>query len=436
MKKTLSPVNCFLAFAVLATAFSCKKELAVKSPSPTLVAPNDSNFVSLSDAQKAALQVPTSNLAGDAMKTKQVDGTMAASSRQILDYTIYPNAASPSLYIINYAGGGFVVIPADKRVNPILALLGKGHFSTANTLPTGLTNWLTTNHQNMQALRKNTVLARPKSVNFLWSQLAPPTTNTSGKVIDKALPSPPPCEPSTTTYQVGPYLQTTWAQGVPYNQNPGIPAGNYVYGAGRDPVGCVATAMGQLMYYWKYPSSYNWSIMPLISTSYTAAGETEISRLMYNIGQSVQMVYAPTGSAPNAFEQNYIAVGLESTFKYSSASFQNWSQTNSYMTVQSNLDSGEPVILTGATSTDGHAWVCDGYMEINSTWCATSTSPAGGEGTLLFDMNWGWNEAPVPGYVTYNNVDGWYDFDQWEVYNGNELEYFQYNLTMTYNIHP
>lgn len=434
MKKTLSLVNCFLAFAILTMVFSCKKDLN-KNPSPILTAPKDSNFVSLADATTAALQIPTSALAGNAMKTKQIDGTMAATSKQILDYTAYPNAVNTSLYIINYVGGGFVVIPADKRVEPILAISAKGHFSTANSLPTGLTNWLTTNHKNMQALRKNTVLARPKSINSSWAQLATPSTNTSGKVIDKAVPPVPTCEPSTTVYQVGPYLQTTWAQGVPYNQNPGIPLGNYYYGDYRDPVGCVATAMAQVMYYWKSPSSYNWAIMPLTSDSYTTAGETEISRLMYNIGLSVNMAYSPTGSAPVESAQNYIALGLAHSFNYTAPAFQNWNQTNSYMTVQSNLDSGEPVILTGATSTDGHAWVCDGYMQVTNIWCASDGDLGGGATTLLFDMNWGWNEAPVAG-VTINNVDGWYDFDLWEVYNGNVQEYYQYDLTMTYNIHP
>ena len=109
------------------------------------------------------------------------------------------------------------------------------------------------------------------------------------------------------------------------------------------------------------------------------------------------------------------------------------------MTVQSNINSHEPVILSGSPNSngsDGHEWVCDGYMENTVTWCNDDGSFGGGETFLLFDMNWGWNEATVPGTTPWPNVDGWYGFANWQVYNGNTLEYYHYYLDMTYNIHP
>jgi hypothetical protein len=45
-------------------------------------------------------------------------------------------------------------------------------------------------------------------------------------------------------------------------------------------------------------------------------------------------------------------------------------------------------------------------------------------------MNWGWAEAGA------SNPNGWFGYNDWQLYNGPTLEHFQYNLGMTYNIHP
>jgi hypothetical protein len=446
MKKTCSLAHCALALAILMMAFSCKKDaISKKLPSPktsAVSAQTDSNFVSLDMAVAAAKQAPNSHITSSILKGETVDATTGEQLKEVLDYTAYPNSTNPSLYIINYKGGGFVVIPADKRVEPVLAFSDKGYFPVSAQLPDGVSNWLNVGDKNMQLLRKNTTLHSPTMVKNLWTELKVPVLNNSGKTIDVAQPPPPPCEPTYSSQQVGPLLQTAWAQGIPYNQNANIPLGNYFYGSGRDPVGCVATAMAQVMYYWKYPASYNWSIMPLTSTAgtYTAAGETEISRLMYNVGSSVHMTYAPGGSSPASswadLVPNYTAVGLEGSFGYSSATGSSYNNSTSYFTVLSNLNSNYPVILAGATSTEGHEWVCDGYWDLTSTWCPSNGNPGGGESVLYFDMNWGWNEAQVPGYNPVPNVDGWFDFNYWSVLNINIQEVYSNQLYFTYNIHP
>jgi len=129
-------------------------------------------------------------------------------------------------------------------------------------------------------------------------------------------------------------------------------------------------------------------------------------------------------------------MGLHSYFGYSSATGSNYDNSTSYFTVMSNLNSNEPVILAGVSGSEGHEWVCDGYWQINSTWCPSNGNPGGGESVLYFDMNWGWNEATVPGYEPVPNVDGWFDFNYWSVMNINTQETFSNQLEFTYNIHP
>lgn len=430
MKKSPLVLRLLMAIAVLTLAFSCKKEsVSKKLPATSSI---DSNFVTLDMAIIAAQQAPNSHLTASAIKGKTVNALTGEATKDVLDYASYPNATKPSVYVINYKDGGFVVVAADRRVEPILAFADKGYFSLASQLPAGITGWLDVNNRNMEVLRKSVMLTAPKLVKNLWSELKVPVAKGSTKVIDVAQPPPPPCQPTYSQQQVGPLLTTTWAQGNPYNQDSYIPAGTYSFGAGKDPVGCVATAMAQVLYFWKKPTSYNWTIMPTNSNTYTTAGKTEVSRLMANIGRSVGMVYASSGSHPSSTSTSVTANGLKSSyFGLTSATGANYDNSTSYFTVMSNLNSHWPVILSGATSTDGHEWVCDGYWQISSTWCPDGNgNPGGGETVLYFDMNWGWNEAGV------SNVDGWFDFNYWSVMNGPTQEVFSHQLEYTYNIHP
>lgn len=182
-----------------------------------------------------------------------------------MDTLAVPDAINPSYYIFNYVGGGFVIVPADKRVEPIMAYSDRGYFIKSGKLPSGLISWLSLNHKNMQLLRKNSTLKAPVQVTKHWSefQLTYDNGNPGSPRILQLLPTPPPCQDETYITLVGPLLQTQWGQGYPYNAL--CPAGSY--SNYHTPTGCVATAMAQVMYYWQYPSSYNWSIMPLDYTN-------------------------------------------------------------------------------------------------------------------------------------------------------------------------
>jgi hypothetical protein len=54
---------------------------------------------------------------------------------------------------------------------------------------------------------------------------------------------------------------------------------------GKPPVGCVAVATAQIMKYYQYPNSYNWSIMP------NNPGSLETARLMKEIGERLGVKY-------------------------------------------------------------------------------------------------------------------------------------------------
>jgi hypothetical protein len=437
MKKNLQLLINTIAILTLLIPFSCKKDLAVKTIVPPTVSATtlkNKYFVPLDIASAVATQVTNSHLVSTIIAKQTVRFTPGLSTKQILDSLAVPDNANPSYYIFNYVGGGFAIISADKRVEPVLSFSDNGYFPHSGKLPRGLVNWLAVIHKNMQLLRKDTILKAPVGVANLWTELRQ-ESKTRNRLIDVAQQPPPPCQPTYSSYTVGPLLQTTWGQGQPYNYL--CPVGSY--DGGHWATGCVATAMAQVMYYWKYPASYNWNLMPLSYNAFGVSypGNRDVSQLMLDIGTSVKMTYGNGGSYPQwwgfvQFGPINCSDALKDSFGFHSSS----DATYNYLNVVSNLNVGEPVIL-GATEdnttilfwsfgADGHAWVCDGYQQVNTTWCPSGDSPGGGEGFLYLHMNWGWDGLS----------NDWFDFDYWSVFDGTTQKYWVHNQIMSYNIHP
>lgn len=214
---------------------------------------------------------------------------------------------------------------------------------------------------------------------------------------------------TTTTYatSVSPLLGSiNYSQGTPYNNN--CPTGTVT--------GCVATAMAQIMRYNKWPKTttkvipayttyrkgYAISAKPVISFdwdnmlasyggSYTSVQASAIATLMSYCGTGVSMNYdsssdAQSGAVDDALI-NYFGYD-KNTVKFcdrSSYSSAEWTAV-----LKSELTNKRPVYYSGATSTEGHAFVCDGY-----------------DATGLYHFNWGWG-GQANGYFDLNALNGWY----------------------------
>jgi len=400
--------------------------------SPLPVTNTDPNFVSLAMATTAASQVNNSRMVKGIMakqantsRSLNASGSMrtlvhipaipAVTTRQIADVLAFPDNTNPSFYIFNYVGGGYAIISADKRVQPILAFSNTQNFKYSNTISWGLSNWLTVNDKNMKLLKNSPALKAPKSVTALWAEVA---SQAAPGTVFREMPPPPCVSYDSTIAMVGPLLQTHWGQGYPYNGVTG-----YL-------TGCEATAMAQVMYYWQTPTSgYDWADMPLINTNApSAAGNASVSQLMSDIGHSVSMIYgfSESTAATSAMPGGFSGFGYGSVANdYLPNNNNVISDYSTYSFIFSNLDLGWPVILSGETDSggdNGHAWVCDGYSESESYDCDTQT----GEVYLFYDMNWG--EDGVS--------DGWYGYNYWYVFIGVTPYNFWYNLVITNGIYP
>jgi len=332
-------------------AISCTKEKNTHSTKQTTI--NKKYFVKESVAKYVAenfhfFKVPKSN-------------SRNTSNLTVKDITnIYDANNIPAYYIINYNDdAGYLILSADFRQEAIIGFGEQGNALLAN-IPPQLKNIIDEETSEIEYLRENEVDSIEEVPERTWAATTLPDDNPPG-------PVDPDGENCTTyDYTKGPLLLTNWGQDgggvMPYNNLCPIPNGCTV----KAPTGCVATAMSQIMYYHKFPSTYVWTQMQTGDNS-----TAECARLMRNAGTSVSMNYGC--SASGAYTED-VAPALKNTFGYASTT-----QCLSYSvgTVQNEINAYRPVYLSGG----GHAWVCDGYRFMSS----------GCLGTTWLRMNWGWN---------------------------------------------
>ncbi len=210
---------------------------------------------------------------------------------------------------------------------------------------------------------------------------------------------------------VGPLLETRWHQDGSYA----------LFTPQHTPTGCAATAQAQMMRYWRYPAFgcgsetyncqpygaqsadfahtlYDWDNMPeQVSAASPYAEQVAVATLMYHIGVSLHMGYAPNGSGAAGLAGHHgvasIDNSLQDYFHYSRqmrAIFRTesgWTDGRWSDSLVAELNRRHPIIYCGVAPEGGHGFVCDGYERR--------------DGQLWFHFNFGWS----------GNGDGYYTVD-------------------------
>jgi hypothetical protein len=404
--------NIYLLFIGIVFLVSCSKD---KEPQPGLdYESNLANKVSIETAMSIAKKIPKKSISSNLYKSV---------TKTIKDITEHKtSAANIAFYVINYDQGGFIIIAADNRISPILAYSEKGTFSSepSKIIPP-VAYWI----KNIEGQVQTTItkdLVQNAHIKLEWDAL---TTNNSTVVNNSSTtnkePTPPPTECPDTNIIKGPLLTSTWGQGDGYNNL--VPANcEYSYYTGNKAyTGCVATAMAQVMRFFHKPNTYNWANMP--DYGQFGSGTYDIQLLMKDAGESVNMQYSCSGSGAYSTD---IAPALINTFHFSNAVYANFNLN----TVVQNINYNKPVILTGGTNSggnyiNGHAWVCDGYLQ-STVYFRDDYGNCTGQGVTynpILHMNWGWDGDYNYGYynVSYFNP-GNYTF--------NYLNMMIYNITL------
>ncbi len=282
----------------------------------------------------------------------------------------------PYYYVFNRGvSEGFAIVAGDDRMQEMLAYSENGHFDMSNA-PNHVLWWMGQYDIQIEALLKSA-----------WSLPALPTSSSA----------------SLRSGAVAPLLekeQINWDQTHPYNSKcPKDP----VSGA-RTPVGCVATAMGQIMRYHKWPEAaegshsymdetykdqgkaversatfgtkYDWANMPgKLPTSTTSEQRDALGQFLSDLGIAVNMQYSEQGSGS---WEAHVVRALKENFKYKrnvrlvfrvQYELADWENL-----IRKELDANRPLFYSGAGTGGGHAFVCDGYN-------------ADGK----FHFNWGWS---------------------------------------------
>lgn len=326
-------------------------------------------------------------------------------------------------YVVYLKPCGFVIVPADDLVEPIIAFASDGTYDPSPQNPLGalVTNDLanriaaarmlqqTLNEHGNKSSVYNTALQEvAQNAHDKWQTLI--------QFADEEQTIQPLDASDISDVRVAPLIQSTWGQTTVGDYIGGITCYNYYtpYGTSGDrcPCGCVATAMAQLMRYHQYPTDYvgagsyfieiegepnevevslfggpyQWSDMPLVpDNNITLLQRQAIGEICYDAGVSVNMSYTSTGSGASLHDTD---IQLVERFDYSNCIFgyNNNSEIGNGITkmINPNLDACLPVIL-GVHNAGGHAVICDGYGYNFST--------------LYHHLNMGWS-----GFY-----DAWYD---------------------------
>ena len=277
-------------------------------------------------------------IASDFLRSKMPHLTRAASGELTRAVTGVADGDSAGIYVFN-CDGGFVVISADDELPSVLAYGLKNSYD-AQTAPPA-----------MQAMLE----AYNHAVNS--------TVKTRAAVPAHA--------------DISPLIKTQWNQNTPYNKYCATESGETC------PTGCVATATAQIMYYHKWPETFNWDAMKTSYTSEDAGDAVEaVAKLMADVGEKVYMQYGAESSSANdmdACEALRIRYGYSENTNYierSCYTAKGWDEV-----IYNELAANRPVFYGGLSASSGqgivgHAFILDGYQAK--------------DGVGYFHVNWGW----------------------------------------------
>jgi hypothetical protein len=262
-------------------------------------------------------------------------------------------------YVLGLNPEGFIVVSPDTDITPVIAYSFKGNFPLEDFQDNVLLHMVTWDMENrLEAIPILPDELKEKN-NDLWEKYL----SAENSFLDTQV--------RATTY--GPHLTTYWHQGYPYNYY----CPNDPFEGEKSAVGCVATAMAQIINYHQYPSSVtftsadnycyyypgtsfercnnNAASVSISSITYPASTDTA-AKLSRSCGVSVQMAYSATLSGISS--HSVVASAFKNKFGYTSATHRT---PISPSALQKNMQNAQPAVLGIQKTGARHSIVCDGY---------------------------------------------------------------------------
>ena len=304
---------------------------------------------------------------------------------------------------------GFLLFSAEDAVFPVLAYSFTDDIDLDNLAP-GASLFLSQYRQEIAAARR-THAVPGEQVRKAWNELLHPSKGAGDEVV------------------IAPLLHSSWNQNKFYNdlcpKDENAPNGY----DGKVPNGCVALAMAQIIYYYRYPESGTGS-----HTNYTDYGNfyvnfaqqhynydamcdqlsfynNEVAKLIFHCGTAINMMYGSDGSG--AYSQD-VPEAMSDHFRYNTDSYHsskhNYSNGAWCNMLKAELEALRPVYYSGYSEEGGHAFICDGYNSDN-----------------YFHFNFGWGGSSNGYFITQstdtdNNEVGGYGNWQSAIFNLHPLD--------------
>lgn len=298
-------------------------------------------------------------------------------------------------YLFNVADKGFVVVAGSDCADPIIAFSDKDTLDVNNMAP-AFKWWVEGMSRSIMDMQNNELEADKETIKE-WNELFSeemPVMEGSKENVELNFPE-------------------KWDQVYPYNLYSPILWGE------QCPAGCVATAIGQIMHYYRFPSEgksvkpfrwpyttstnpnapvqyesmtvrfsdsvFNYDLMPNSLTNRPNVPmdqKYEVCHLLLNVGLAVGMNYTPDGSG--AVSQ-YVPSNINKYFGYPMSNYitrNRYSDDDWVNAIKTEIDNGRPVYYDGTDpqgggrDAAGHAFVCYGYRVASTI--------------KYFAFNWGW----------------------------------------------
>lgn len=287
---------------------------------------------------------------------------------------------TPAFYIYNEGDGAFVIVSGDDRMPDVLGYSLDGSFA-ARDLPENVQGWLLAYDALFRAAGQER------------RHLITQSSDTGDKF------------PAS----VAPLLQNiAYDQSSPYNAK--CPE----YGGERCVTGCVATAVAQIMRYYKYPekgegraeyttrtlgleltydfsnATFDWdNMLPAYEgIPATSRQEEAVAELMLACGMACEMDYGTDISGASDLRMLaglYRNLGYDKDIYYV---YRSWYTSSQWMEMlKTEISAQRPVYYGGESSLGGHAFVIDGYDTDN-----------------MVHVNWGWG-GQYNGYFEILTLD-------------------------------
>lgn len=267
---------------------------------------------------------------------------------------------------------GFAIVSGDDDMPEIVGYADHGTYD-ANNMPAAMAAFLNNYRATIEAMKQGNASA----IKNIAEAKALRANNTRA------------------TTAVSPLLgDIKWNQSEPYNNM--CPKYD---GTNLSATGCVATAMAQVMMYWKYPNElkadiqgyktstheltvagelkgqkYDWDNMlpTYTNNNYTQTQADAVAKLMLHCGKAVEMDYGEESGAivtPGRLAKYF---GYDSDLMLdlmrSCFTLAEWTAI-----IDKELQAKRPILYSGITTNGGHQFVCDGS-----------------DGNGLYHINWGW----------------------------------------------